>query len=79
MVGAAEQALIVFVEEDKAEERGAGVKGRLEEREEVGGKEGDEAEAMAASDSSFPGEGGTSNERRFELRVFFTSWARSGR
>jgi hypothetical protein len=57
----------------KAEDRGAGVKGRLEEREDVGGKEGDEADAIAASDSSFPGEGGTRRERRLELRVFFTS------
>ena len=80
--GAADEVLIIIVEEwecDKAEDRGAGVKGRLEERVEFEGKEGDEAEAMAASDSSFPGEGGTSSESRFELRVFFTSWARSGR
>lgn len=80
--GDADEVPIVIVEErewDKAEDKGAGVKGRLEDREEVGGKEGDEAEAMAASDSSFPGEGGTSSESRFELRVFFISWARSGR
>lgn len=82
VTGAADEVPIVIVEEwewDKAEDKGAGVKGRLEDKEEVGGKEGDEAEAMAASDSSFPGEGGTSSESRFELRVFFTSWARSGR